>query len=494
MSCTIKYGVTTKSLADWGFDSARFTHSDAGEDLLVLRLSEASFAASPFAAFGEVELFDGDGVRRFRGTVISTRRSAGGPERSRTIVCAGPRVWLEGIPFGQDWEVVETPLVEGEEPVYVTKPLTIARLGRDTTPETIEAAVNAAAADGAPITLDDSDLPGDDAEAEETNVPEDMQRDLTCLGVIEKLLATHPYYGFRFEYDGGGDVTMRFYSMLRPAHGIGSLPETPFAVAELDVVTDKLESFDGEALPELLARELTLHFIEPRRFTIQAGRVKVGYHTEVTATGDGDAIRRLEHTIELRPAYWDGTEYVDAEQPKARLADQLIAPFVHLPYRVEWSEKRGSPRWDRVPGQLYNFTSAGTEFEDAHAFLHTVEHDLLTNETRCSAGLPVLLGTGQWHDLLTKLRRRNVPTAGEASGQTFGFEPDNDPPADGGAMFLIHEVNPATDVRTLKRVTLREATIAAAEAGDVTRVWSGVDEAGAYDTRLLEVIANESET
>lgn len=486
------HGSTRQSLEAWGIEpGALLTLRTGGEDTLIFRIKGGSFAPSLFTPLETVELFDAGNKRRFLGVVTDPVQEGAGSEIVWRFTCKSPNYWLAGRQYGEDWQVITEAIVT--EPVYSGERLTISRIGKAAANATIADAVSVVTAAGAPIALDTAHLPSVSA-GEDDTTPEDLQASATCLGAIRSLLAFFPYWDWVWDYAGseGGSATMRFFSALRPGHGIGSLPDNRWTT--LTVAATAVESLSAAGLHELMISSMKINFIEPQRVQVDGLNIKCGLLTSITATRANGAFRQEEHTIFLREAYFDGADYVDAEAPMLNLARQLGAAYFYLPVVLRWRDKsgHGQPVWTHLPGRLFNVTGADAQWEEAYALCRQVTHNLHTGETSVECGPPTQLAAERLADVLRNLRNRKRPTAGDAGSQTYGFEPDPEKDVTDGTLVnvVLHQRNSTTDELTIKRAVIK-ATMANAIDADKKKVWTVVQDGSGMDSQKIEIIGKE---
>lgn len=411
---TLTHGGETKALKAWGIESAQLTLSCGGEDELSFQLESDITAASPFTPLGEVVLKDPDGVRRFRGVVIPRR------EGWRLVYrCPGANYYLERAYMTSQFKFWDGAAFSLQ---------TIARylhgVGNvNTELAAAIAAVNAVAA--STVSLDATDVPT-------YRNPEDIQTAERVIDTVRRVLAWSPFLDYRWNY-GSTTPEMRVFSVLRSGHGYGSLPENSIgseSIALGQMQEQPAPVFDPRY--DLLKSYLKIYWKSfESSVSDSLGTPVLLWRRETdtaTASPSNGSFGGIELTLDLRRDVFNDTATPDtAELSVSNLAQRLGAPWFMLWLDFSFAVKGRLCDFTWAPGKLVSATDADPLFASADSVVQRVTHDLGTGLTQVECGAPRSLG---FYDPRLTTRLRNASTAGDVGGQSYGFEPDEEPAID----------------------------------------------------------------
>lgn len=433
---TLKTGSIEQTLEDWGISAGTLQLQCGGDDTLQVKVQGPVDGASIFAPLQPVEIFDEAGHRRFYGIWLGPAYEASNPRELVTWVAAGPGFYLQKEPATQLRSFASDPTDFNSTLEFSETGRTL--LGRDstmtpmTTKDQIGLLLQKMVDLGYPIAFDLSLFPL-------VPLPDDAAQNVKMIDAIGRVLGWTPDVTNRWIYDRTGNPLLQFFGTLRPADALelGGLHSTPFTVRTA-AITD-LENWRGRARHDLLVSKVVFEV-----------RTTVTLSGEVT---DPDAsTRSASRTFALKTLGISelangaiGTEWITVEGPSFSFSPSgfsMVGPwttdyngqarvlhssFAELLYEASWVVKGQRCAWDILPGELWNFTGADAAGADAFSVCQGVAHDLRSNTTSVTSGLPLQFGLNPRKARPRDgTRQRRAPTPDDYS-ETYGMDPSKDP-------------------------------------------------------------------
>ncbi len=182
----------SRTLAAWGVNRVKRTRRSMQADLLTFTAAHGDVSAPPFA-YGETVRLRRDGVQWFVGRVNDLNIGIAGPREEINYTIVGPWWHLDELVFADPWFAY----LDGsgaKQQVYSTH---VVLINQDTgslmsVAEIVQAAVDYASDQGAPIQVGTLDLP--------ITPPIDEVRDTTCGELLRKVMRWHPDAVAYFDY------------------------------------------------------------------------------------------------------------------------------------------------------------------------------------------------------------------------------------------------------------------------------------------------------
>ncbi|GEM_PF-7033392 len=419
----------TKTLKDWGINSAKTIHQNGGEDTLTVSLPRAIDAAPLFTPFNLVTLTAPDGSAVFKGVCTEPAQLAAGGE-THTYTFQSPWYYLKSKIYrkGRVFAVDPTNYSSGVESRLSSSaflfekptgpgpyPGDFGTIGYEMTQ------VLAAAAATIPIATGFSDVNNAIAP------PEEHIRDLYIAEVIVRILRWAPEAVRWWNYN-----TIGSWAALQ----IGSAYDTLTLAADNRLqLGGRIQNFKPRPRYDMLISKYTITFLFSQVATDGSkSRAWISSHDQVSTSANGSPHEIVE-TVELRPPRDNGTDFDPGESvPDENLAELVHAPYKTLKWDVDFEIKGTEVDWSVHPGMKFNFTGAQGGLATAATPVQVITRDIGRGVTTYKCGFPNHLGAGDRMALIRGNRARRVDhnadgsmNNGSTSYSGFGKQRDKKP-------------------------------------------------------------------
>lgn len=384
---------------------------------------------TPAFAFGDkIELFDGSAARRFVGW--SCEPSPQLEEPRHDIEFEGPNRWLEsgykasanffdgsGTLYGD-----LTPNVILFQSIDVADGAAV--IGSVNLSDQVGAILAYAKATGnrgaaAPFDYDLTGLPT-------VQPPQQPRSGITCLQALQFCMVHAPGITWHWDYSGTGNPVLRFVRLQTIASD-GTLLNPP-TLSGAGYATIRTLPNDGTIIAKMKPEPVDNRIgILEIAWLYQTGdyatrRRVLGVES---STCDNGSPRTIQIPVQLGGYVFNGTAWVDAEQPPpAGLARLLHDAFARVLFKFRFGTDSDDLHWEWVPGaDVWNVSSAAAAWATAFSVSQVVVRDFLTGEVDVLTGPPNHRGLGDLQAV--KLAARPVPPGQSGGSAQYGsVEPD----------------------------------------------------------------------
>lgn len=405
MTFILRYGTTSKSLAEWGIENATLTKRNQDVDVLQFTVAvEDVFATPPFAYGVGVQLFRGL-TRIYRGTVTDVEVVADAGGESLRVTCQNAWWDLSRIVY-QQYRAIQNGTFTGLLSV-LTSHVTLGQsvYGHKITINTqivdvCDYALTRSATLLAAPTITELVVP-----------PLQEARDISCAEAIRRMLAYVPDAVVWFDYS---PTIPLMYIERRPG-----LDEVVIDIAAGTVVG---------GLPSLRARDdlvpagVRFTYITQERDPADPDGPLMPRYTFDDA-GTPDAAGSIFATIELSLQGGDNPEPVPTG-----LASQYYAALSTKHWEGQLTLRERECSGLVTVGNVLNLSNGRADWATMDALVQEVSEDLLTGETQVVLGPPEHLGPQDFVALMDRFRL-NRPTSDFPESQHNGDAGFGDVPA-----------------------------------------------------------------
>lgn len=417
---TITVGLVTKTLAEWGLESAIVTTRDTGRDDLLMTAERGVAQAPIWAMNSTLILKDEGGTVRWRGTVGLPRKSARRGRQTHSYSAQGLPWYLDRLIYRQQWPFPTNPDDPlGAQTLEFVSQLILHResgAGEATAKvnvrEQVRAILDYAIEAGVPMGYSTIGIP------DNVEPPEDEQLDLRISDALDCTLGWVPDVQRHVHYTENPQRLV-----FTRAHFSGSTVSVhgPSYFQRRSIDLTQLEDVDVQGRDDLLIPRMRITYIVTNQAGEQTWRSVVRDESEVDNGGWGTS----ESTVQLRGLIWDGSGFTAPEPlPPSGLAESLHRGFSRLLYEVSFARTTDSLQWDLYPGELWHISGAGEDLEESLSLCKEISRDLKSGKVTVKCGLGTTLGLSGRLQLLRPNRKRQVPQ--NASEQSYGFGDENE--------------------------------------------------------------------
>lgn len=386
----------------------------------------ARIESTPLVTYGQrVELFDGDGTRRFVGWAMTPRPEAT-PEGERIRYVFEDVTRFLKSTFKQYMYFPSGDGLAGEQITKVVLfrnvdladgVVELASIAFDTQIAGLLtwAKTYGNAGGAAPFDFDITGIPTG------LHMPETQKESASVLECLDTCMRFMPGLMMRVKYDGtaGSNPKICFVNMTTLDD---SGPVSPPTLAGYDSPVTHTWPNDGSLFTKISADPNDSGLLgKVEIFWVYAdsssGTDMQWLWTSETSTVDNGSPAVLSLTLQTRSCIWNGSKWILPESISDILASK-ISRQLHMAQDRPWwtfgaTFRDGSYHWEVRPGDLACISSAGTALAGAYAIIQGVKRNLATGEVHVQTGAPSTRGAGE---LLARVLDRH---------SDYGFKPND---------------------------------------------------------------------
>jgi hypothetical protein len=448
-------GGVTKTLAEWGITGCQVSITAQGQDSMSVSVPSRAGAGPLWPYHEPVDLLDPDGVRRFRGYLLTPALQIPGRSGIDRYTFLGPwQKFLDKVTYVQTANYTVDPAANNFN--LAQGPTSDCILSRDLLTGTkialsaqIQSALDYAISLGADLFYELITLPL-------LTLPEDNQGDRTCAEVVRSCLRYCPTLSSYWNYTGVVPI-LRFGDalggFLQRAGADG--PETVDVLAAPSWAPDArfAGAIDWKARPDMMAQSYSILYVQEFDVETGGGVVKYDQLTVDTAGAANGSFGSLASTVRLRGPIWNGNEYTPPEPIPTGLARAMYAAFATMQYELRFATEAEEVDWVHAPGGQWNVANDAPELATAASICQTITRTLETGRVEYVTGPPAHIDLGSLRALTLPNRLRRRPqTAGDCQ---YGFgKPDNKPDKATESTVIIGLVEQHDHTLGAKRLTM----------------------------------------